>query len=95
MKKYTYKYRKEKTRTGEIVYRPVAHVYLRGKDNNFYLFDIYIDSGADMSLFNRSDCSLLGYDLEEGIEKFFGGIGGNLIRTFVHQVPVKNRRNRV
>ena len=89
MIQYTFDYRKERTRDGEIVYRPVVYLYLRGKDNNLYLFDAYIDSGADISLFTKTDCALLGHKLEKGEEKLIGGIGGGLIRTFVHKVPVR------
>ena len=53
------------------------------------MFDGYVDSGADISLFTRSDCTLLGYKLEEGKEKLIGGVSGTLIRTFIHQVPIK------
>lgn len=89
MIKYSFNYREEKAREGEVIYRPVACIYLRGKDNKFYLFDGYVDSGADISLFTRSDCALLGYKLEKGKEKLIGGVSGALIRTFVHQIPIK------
>ncbi|MEW6103308.1 MAG: hypothetical protein AB1630_05755 [bacterium] len=32
MKSYIFYYRKEKTKEGEIIYRPVAYVHLKGKD---------------------------------------------------------------
>lgn len=35
------------------------------------------------------DCSLLGYDLEKGREKPIGGVSGALIRTYVHQIPLR------
>jgi len=37
MKSYIFHYRKEKTKEGEIVYRPVAYVHLKGRDGNWYL----------------------------------------------------------
>ncbi|MBU1261725.1 hypothetical protein KKH56_07000 [bacterium] len=89
MKSYIFHYRKEKTREGEIVYRPVAYIHLKAKDGNWYLFDPYIDSGADLSLFTRSDCSLLGHELKKGREKLIGGVSGGLIRTYIHQVLLK------
>ena len=89
MKRYVFRYRKERTRTGEIVWRPVLYLHLKSCDKNFYLFDAYIDSGADISLFTKSDCELLGYNLDEGKERFIGGISGTLIRTYEHKVQVK------
>ena len=89
MKSYIFHYRKEKTKEGEIVYRPVAYVHLKGKDGNWYLFDPYIDSGADLCLFTRSDCNLLGYELKEGRERLIGGVSGGLIRTYIHQVLLR------
>ena len=86
---YTFDYRKEKTREGEIIYRPAIYVYLRSTKKNWYLFDAYLDSGADLSLFTRSDCEFLGHNLSKGKKRFIGGISGGLIRVFVHKVPLK------
>jgi len=89
MKSYIFHYRKEKTKEGEIVYRPVAYVHLKGKDGNWYLFDPYIDSGADISLLTRSDCNLLGYELKNGQERRISGVSGGIIRTYIHQVLLR------
>jgi len=68
LKRYSFAYRKETSKIKEEIHRPVASVYLRGRDNDWYLFYPYVDSGADISLFTRTDCELLGYELEDGHE---------------------------
>src|SRR3989339_1430794 len=89
MKHIIFKYRKEKTKSNLDVYRPVAYVYIKGQDGNWYFFDPYVDSGADLPLFTKSDCMLLGHELEKGEERLIGGVGGTLIRCFVHNLDMK------
>ena len=86
--KYSFRYRREKSKIGKEIYRPVASVYLKGKDDNWYLFYPYVDSGADISLFTRTDCELLGYELEDGAEHYVGGIAG-LVRIFIHDIQMR------
>lgn len=86
--KYSFRYRKEKSKIKGEIYRPVASVYLKGGDDNWYLFYPYVDSGADISLFTRTYCELLGYVLENGEEHHVGGITG-LLRIFIHEVPMR------
>ncbi|MEW6041250.1 MAG: hypothetical protein AB1633_06980 [Elusimicrobiota bacterium] len=62
---------------------------MRSENHKYYLFDAYIDSGADISLFTKSDCILLGHNLEKGREKLIGGVSGSLIRTYIHKIPVR------
>ena len=87
--RYDFDYRKERTRGGETVYRPAIYFYLQGVDKNWYLFDAYLDSGADLSLLTRSDCEFLGHQLKEGREKYIGGIAGGLMRVFLHRIPFR------
>ena len=86
--RHSFKYRRERSKIEKEVYRPVASVYLKGCNGNWYHFYPYIDSGADISLFTKTDCELLGYNLEEGKEHLVGGISG-LLRIFVHEIPMK------
>ncbi len=86
--RYSFKYRKERAKIEKEVYRPVASVYLKGSNGNWYLFYPYVDSGADISLFTKTDSELLGYSLEDGEEHLVGGISG-LVRIFVHKIPMR------
>ncbi|MFQ6031779.1 MAG: hypothetical protein ACE5K2_02565 [Candidatus Zixiibacteriota bacterium] len=53
--KITYKFREELSRKGEIVPRPVAEVFVKSSKGEWHLFYPYVDSGADITLFRRSD----------------------------------------
>ncbi len=87
--RYTFGYRKETARVEKEIYRPIASVYLRGRDDNWYLFYPYVDSGADISLFTRTDSELLGYELEDGKERLIGGIVGGLMKVYVHAILMR------
>lgn len=43
-------YRQERLRTGEIIFRPVAKVYLLREGANWIAGYFYVDSGADYTL---------------------------------------------
>lgn len=82
-------YRREFSRAGEVVYRPVARFSLRGRNGEWRTFRAYVDSGADISLLGRSGCELLGYSLRRGTPLRIGGVGGGVLRLYVHRLPVK------
>jgi len=48
-----------------------------------------IDSGAVITLLNKDDCDLLGYQLTSGTPYKIKGIGGNEIQTYVHSIDMK------
>jgi hypothetical protein len=89
MKRYAFRYIKERTRSGDIIYRPIAHVYLKGRNREWHLFYPYIDSGADTSMFTRSDCELLGLTLYNGTFRSMSGIGHVSIPAYIHKVLMK------
>jgi hypothetical protein len=88
LSRYIFKYTPEPTRGGTI-YRPKARVQLQSKDKEWYSFWVYIDSGADLSLFTRSDAALLSLNLREGEYRPIMGIGGVLIPAYIHCVNLK------
>lgn len=75
----TFKYREEKGRFGQVVKRPVALVEFQNSNGDWIFKDLYIDSGADVTLIPRSVGDLLGFELnpDESIEEI-GGIAGKL-----------------
>ena len=89
MKRYVFKYVAERTRSGEVVHRPIVHLYAKSKGGEWYRFYPYVDSGADISLFTRSDCELLGLKLRSGIFRPVLGIGRVEIPAYVHEISVK------
>lgn len=88
MKRYAFKYAAELTRRG-VIHRPIAHVYLQSKRGGWFLFYPYVDSGADVSLFTRSDAELLNLELGEGQYRPIMGIGKVMLPTYIHKARMK------
>ncbi|MCW4047250.1 MAG: retroviral-like aspartic protease family protein [Candidatus Bathyarchaeota archaeon] len=88
MRRYIFKYTPEPTRTG-IIHRPTARILLQSTKNEWYAFRVYIDSGADISLFTKTDAKLLGLDLYKGEYRPIIGIGKTLIPAYTHKVKMK------
>lgn len=88
MKRYIFKYTPELTRRG-IIYRPTARVYLQSKKSKWFAFRVYIDSGADISLFTKGDSNILELNLYEGEYRPIIGIGKILIPAYIHKVKMK------
>ena len=88
MKRYIFQYAPEPTRTG-IIYRPTAKILLQSTTNDWYAFRVYIDSGADISLFTKTDAKLLGLNLYHGEYRPIIGIGKILIPAYTHKVKMK------
>jgi len=58
----------------------------------FLILDIFsrmVDSGAIVSLFNKEDCELLGYELKKGRYCSLKGMGGNPLDCYVHMIDMK------
>jgi hypothetical protein len=88
LKRYIFKYTPEPTRTG-IIHRPTARILLQSTKNVWYAFRVYIDSGADISLFTKTDAKLLGLDLYKGEYRPIIGIGKTLIPAYTHKIKMK------
>ena len=88
MKRYIFKYTPEPTKTGTIN-RPTARVFLQSTKNEWYTFRVYVDSGADLSLFRKSDAKLIGLDLYKGEYRPMMGIGKSLLPAYTHKVKMK------
>jgi len=88
LNRYIFKYTPEPTKGGTI-YRPKARVQLQSIDKEWHAFWVYVDSGADLSLFTRADAALLGLNLREGEYRPIMGIGGVLIPAYIHCVDLK------
>ena len=88
MKRYIFKYTPEPTKTGTIN-RPTARVFLQSAKAEWYTFRVYVDSGADLSLFRKSDAKLIGLDLYKGEYRPMMGIGKTLLPAYTHKVKIK------
>lgn len=88
MKQYKFKYTPEPTRTGTI-HRPTARIFLQSTKDEWYAFRVYIDSGADISLFTKTDAKLLGLSLYKGKHRPIIGIGKTLIPAYIHLTRIR------
>ena len=88
MKRYIFKYAPEPTKTG-IIHRPIARILLQSTKDEWFAFRVYIDSGADISLFTKTDAKLLGIDLYKGEYRPIIGIGKTLIPAYTHKVVMR------
>ncbi len=88
MKKYVFKYSLEPLGSGTIN-RPKATVFLCAKTEEWHTFRVYVDSGADISLFRRTDAELLGLGFTQGEYRPIIGVGRTLIPAYVHTIKMK------
>lgn len=84
-----FKYRKEEGTTDSIVYRPVADVEFKSKNNEWIELNPYIDSGADVTLFPLSFGRLLGLTIDGEEIKELKGVGGSTIAVVFKVIPIR------
>lgn len=89
MKRFSFPYKKEPSTVFGYVYRPVVEIYLRTRDGDWFKVSTYADSGADITIFPRSVCELLGLSLQDGQESTVTGVGGEEIKIFIHRIMVR------
>ena len=81
-------YRQERLKTGEIIFRPVAKVYLLRHEDEWIAEYFYVDSGADYTLIPYRMGRFLGLEGIASEIREMGGIGGVIAIRFA-LVPVK------
>ncbi|MBM4428813.1 MAG: hypothetical protein FJ026_00510 [Chloroflexi bacterium] len=86
---FTFPYLEEYLEDGTVIFRPYVRIHLQGVDRRWRLFDLYADSGADITLLREADCQALGRELTAGRLLLISGVCTGLIRTFVHEVPLR------
>lgn len=62
---------------------------------NEFSFLILVDSGAEFSLFTKSDAELLGLKLQQGEKINIGGVTGDRFLAFIHPVIIKIRNKKI
>jgi hypothetical protein len=68
---------------------PIAIVEIMSKSNEWEIFYPLVDSGAVVTLFNESDCELLGLNLTDGIPFKIKAAFGQQCQAYIHQVTMK------
>jgi hypothetical protein len=86
--KKCFKFTKENSSSLGIVYRPIVKVGLKDANGEPFELSVLVDSGADISIFSRRIGDIMGINVEQGEEKIFRGIVGELI-AYVHPVKIK------
>lgn len=81
-------YRQERLHIGEVIFRPVAKVYLLRFENEWIAEYFYIDSGADYTLIPYRMGRFLGLERTASEIKEIGGIGGVIAVRFA-VVPMR------
>ena len=81
-------YRQERLRTGEIIFRPVAKIYLLRQEGEWIAEYFYVDSGADYTLIPYRMGRFLGLERIASEIREMGGIGGVIAVRFA---PVSMR----
>lgn len=84
-----FKYRKEEGTTDSIVYRPVADVEFKSKNNEWIELNPYIDSGADVTLFPLSFGRLLGLTIDGEEIKELKEVGGSTVAVVFKVIPIR------
>jgi len=81
-------YKREYLRTGKIIYRPVAKIYLLKNASEWIPEYFYIDSGADYTLIPYKMGKFLSLDKTASEIQEIGGIGG-VIAIRLSNIPMK------
>jgi len=89
LKKISFPYKKEPSTLFGYIYRPVVEIYLKTKENQWLKASAYADSGADITIFPKSICEILGLRLHEGQESTIKGVGGEEIKIFIHKITMR------
>lgn len=86
-------YRPERSPRGEIIFRPVAKVYLLRFEKEWVAEYFYVDSGADYTLIPYRMGQFLGLESLASEIKEIGGIGGVIAVRFA-VVPMRIEEHR-
>jgi len=87
--KIEFPYVKEKANVVPFILRPLARVVIRNKEREI-IQDMYIDSGADITLLPFSVGTALGFEIKKGEDiKRVGGVGGSKISVAVRTARMR------
>lgn len=91
MKKYIFPYGFELSlEKGKVITFPAIRLSLSKRDlGEAFSFLVLVDSGAEISLFTKSDAELLGLDLETGKRINIGTVSRDKIVAFLHPVMMR------
>lgn len=85
--KYQYK-KYGKTDKGELIIRPIIPITLHYGDRSIR-YEVLVDSGADMCVFDAEIAHLLGIDLTSGQSDTFSGVTGIKSNSYNHAIKIE------
>jgi len=72
-----FQYKQEINAWGRKFYKPIVTVYIKHVDMSWHPYSMYIDSGADITIINKSFGNLIGLKLKPKETKYkLNGVGG-------------------
>ncbi len=77
------------------VKRPVAEVFIKDIKGDWRAITMYVDSGADASVLNRSFGELFGHNVKKGQRIRMKGFGEEEIIAYVHAMELKIGKHEV
>ncbi|MFH0740101.1 MAG: hypothetical protein V1819_03365 [bacterium] len=90
MEKQIFPYGFELLENKRMIAFPAITITLKKENSlNEFSFLVLVDSGAEFSLFTKSDAELLEIDLEKGEKIYIGGVAGDKFLAFIHSVLIK------
>ena len=90
MEKQIFPYGFELLENKRVIAFPAITITLKKENSlNEFSFLVLIDSGAEFSLFTKSDAELLEIDLQKGEKIYIGGVSGDKFLAFIHPVLIK------
>ncbi|MBM4177538.1 hypothetical protein FJ208_01935 [Candidatus Gribaldobacteria bacterium] len=96
MSKFIFPYSFELLENRKIFAYPTVNITLKKlTSKNEFSFLILVDSGAELSLFPKSDSELLGLKLEQGQKINIGSASGDKFLAFLHPVMMKIGNKRI
>lgn len=90
-----FSWREELSESFGKIKRPTAEIFVKDKNNNWRALTMYIDSGADASVINRSYAELFGHNVKAGKRIRMKGFGEEEINAYLHTMKFLIGRHEV
>ncbi|MFA4966660.1 MAG: hypothetical protein WC624_00350 [Candidatus Margulisiibacteriota bacterium] len=83
-----YDWHEEYSESFGLVKRPVAEIHMKDKNKIWRAINMYVDSGADVSIIQNSFGELFGHNVEKGRKIRLKGIGKEEIIAYIHKMDL-------
>lgn len=83
-----YRWHEELSESFGVIKRPVAELHIKDKSNVWRAINMYVDSGADISIIRRDFGELFGHDVKKGRKIELKGIGEAIVIAYIHKMDL-------